>query len=185
MMGRFMQYYRENAKYLERTYDFVERIGIDRAIGPRRRRRGHRRARRRDAEDGRRLRRSVARSAPAGSPVAVQPNAAASRSGEPRSKVGGGGPVDEAVVGTHAAHQVTWIDRSHPDRRRATFDVDGLEIAVFRPQRRGVRDRRWFPHPRSLPTAYRNGRSICPFHGIVRLGDGAPKAAAPLISAAG
>ena len=28
MMGRFMQYYRENARYLERTYDFVERIGI-------------------------------------------------------------------------------------------------------------------------------------------------------------
>jgi nitrite reductase (NADH) large subunit len=29
-MGRFMQYYRENAKYLERTYDFVERLGINR-----------------------------------------------------------------------------------------------------------------------------------------------------------
>lgn len=29
-MGRFMQYYRENAKYKERTYGFVERIGIDR-----------------------------------------------------------------------------------------------------------------------------------------------------------
>ncbi|MEK7216716.1 MAG: nitrite reductase large subunit NirB [Chloroflexota bacterium] len=29
-MGRFMQYYRENAKYLERTYDFVARIGITR-----------------------------------------------------------------------------------------------------------------------------------------------------------
>lgn len=29
-MGRFMQYYRETGKYLERTYDFVERIGIDR-----------------------------------------------------------------------------------------------------------------------------------------------------------
>ena len=28
-MGRFMQYYREHAKYLERTYDFVERIGIE------------------------------------------------------------------------------------------------------------------------------------------------------------
>jgi nitrite reductase (NADH) large subunit len=28
--GRFMQYYRENGKYLERTYDFVERIGIER-----------------------------------------------------------------------------------------------------------------------------------------------------------
>jgi nitrite reductase (NADH) large subunit len=29
-MGRFMQYYRENARYLERSYDFVERVGIDR-----------------------------------------------------------------------------------------------------------------------------------------------------------
>ncbi len=29
-MGRFMQYYRENAKYLERTYGFVERVGIER-----------------------------------------------------------------------------------------------------------------------------------------------------------
>ncbi len=28
-MGRFIQYYRENAKYLERTHAFVERIGID------------------------------------------------------------------------------------------------------------------------------------------------------------
>jgi nitrite reductase (NADH) large subunit len=28
-MGRFMQYYRENAKYKERTYGFVERIGIE------------------------------------------------------------------------------------------------------------------------------------------------------------
>jgi len=28
MMGRFMQYYREHGRYLERTYDFVERIGI-------------------------------------------------------------------------------------------------------------------------------------------------------------
>jgi nitrite reductase (NADH) large subunit len=29
-IGRFMQYYRENAKYLERTYGLVERLGIDR-----------------------------------------------------------------------------------------------------------------------------------------------------------
>jgi nitrite reductase (NADH) large subunit len=28
-MGRFIQYYRENGKYLERTYSFVERLGID------------------------------------------------------------------------------------------------------------------------------------------------------------
>ncbi len=30
MTGRFMQYYRENAKYKERTYTFVERVGIER-----------------------------------------------------------------------------------------------------------------------------------------------------------
>jgi nitrite reductase (NADH) large subunit len=30
VIGRFMQYYRENAKWLERTYDFVPRIGIER-----------------------------------------------------------------------------------------------------------------------------------------------------------
>lgn len=29
-MGRFMQYYRENAKYLERAYGLVERLGIER-----------------------------------------------------------------------------------------------------------------------------------------------------------
>jgi len=29
-MGRFMQYYREHGKYLERTYAFVERVGIGR-----------------------------------------------------------------------------------------------------------------------------------------------------------
>lgn len=28
-IGRFMQYYRERAKYLERSYDFVERLGIE------------------------------------------------------------------------------------------------------------------------------------------------------------
>ncbi|MGY1663392.1 nitrite reductase large subunit NirB [Geodermatophilus sp. SYSU D00705] len=30
LAGRFMQYYRENANWLERTYDFVPRIGLDR-----------------------------------------------------------------------------------------------------------------------------------------------------------
>jgi nitrite reductase (NADH) large subunit len=28
-MGRFMQFYRENARWLERTYDFVPRVGIE------------------------------------------------------------------------------------------------------------------------------------------------------------
>jgi nitrite reductase (NADH) large subunit len=28
-MGRFIQYYREHGKYLERTYDFVERVGVE------------------------------------------------------------------------------------------------------------------------------------------------------------
>src|SRR5579875_86539 len=30
LMGRFIQYYRENARYAERTYSFVQRIGIER-----------------------------------------------------------------------------------------------------------------------------------------------------------
>jgi nitrite reductase (NADH) large subunit len=30
LIGRFVQFYRENAKWLERTYDFVERVGIAR-----------------------------------------------------------------------------------------------------------------------------------------------------------
>jgi len=30
LSGRFMQWYRENAKYKERTYTFIERVGIDR-----------------------------------------------------------------------------------------------------------------------------------------------------------
>jgi nitrite reductase (NADH) large subunit len=30
LAGRFMQYYRENANWLERTYDFVPRIGLER-----------------------------------------------------------------------------------------------------------------------------------------------------------
>jgi nitrite reductase (NADH) large subunit len=29
-MGRFMQYYRENARYAERSYGFVARVGIER-----------------------------------------------------------------------------------------------------------------------------------------------------------
>jgi len=32
-MGRFMQYYREHGKYLERTYDFVERVGVEKLRG--------------------------------------------------------------------------------------------------------------------------------------------------------
>ena len=28
-MGRFIQYYREHGRYLERTYGFLERVGID------------------------------------------------------------------------------------------------------------------------------------------------------------
>ena len=28
-MGRFLQYYRENARYMERTYGFVERVGVE------------------------------------------------------------------------------------------------------------------------------------------------------------
>ena len=60
--GRFLQYYRENAKWLERTYAFVPRVGLEHDPGGRRRRqRGHRRAaRRRGAGARRHLRRPVA-----------------------------------------------------------------------------------------------------------------------------
>lgn len=30
VIGRFLQYYRENARWLERTYDFVPRVGLQR-----------------------------------------------------------------------------------------------------------------------------------------------------------
>jgi nitrite reductase (NADH) large subunit len=30
LTGRFLQYYRENGNWLERTYDFVPRIGLER-----------------------------------------------------------------------------------------------------------------------------------------------------------
>jgi nitrite reductase (NADH) large subunit len=30
LTGRFLQYYRENANWLERTYDFVPRVGLER-----------------------------------------------------------------------------------------------------------------------------------------------------------
>jgi nitrite reductase (NADH) large subunit len=33
LTGRFLQYYRENAKWLERTYAFVPRVGLDRIKG--------------------------------------------------------------------------------------------------------------------------------------------------------
>ncbi|MCD2192989.1 nitrite reductase large subunit NirB [Actinomycetospora endophytica] len=33
LVGRFLQYYRENANWLERTYDFVPRMGLDYLIG--------------------------------------------------------------------------------------------------------------------------------------------------------
>ena len=29
MIGRFLIYYRDNAKWLERTYDFVPRLGVE------------------------------------------------------------------------------------------------------------------------------------------------------------
>jgi nitrite reductase (NADH) large subunit len=33
IVGRFLQYYRENANWLERTYDFVPRMGLDYLVG--------------------------------------------------------------------------------------------------------------------------------------------------------
>ena len=60
-MGRFMQYYREHGKYLERTYGFVERVGIETlAADPGRRQPGNlRSAGCRNSESRRCLQRSL------------------------------------------------------------------------------------------------------------------------------
>ena len=62
LIDRFLMYYIENARYLERTYGFVERLGIEKlkTIRCRRRRRDRRAPRRRDAGSARRLLRSMA-----------------------------------------------------------------------------------------------------------------------------
>ena len=73
LMGRFMQYYREHARYLERTYDFVERARHRGGPPPAGRRRGgpRRRARRGHPGRRRRLPRSLAGSRGAGARGAV------------------------------------------------------------------------------------------------------------------
>ena len=73
LTGRFLQYYRENANWLERTYAFVPRVGHRADPGRRRRgRRGHRRrAGRRDAGVSATLRRPVAGAGRAGHPRPV------------------------------------------------------------------------------------------------------------------
>jgi len=73
-----------------------------------------------------------------------------------------------AVVGTHAARQVNLgsLDRI-PVGEGRTFDVDGLEIAVFRPRSGEV-----FATQASCPHAngpladgfVGNGTVVCPFH---------------------
>ena len=57
LTGRFMQYYRENAKWLERTYAFVPRVGLDhlREVIVEDSRGHRRRPRRPDADVDRRL----------------------------------------------------------------------------------------------------------------------------------
>ena len=154
-----MQYYREHAKYLERTYDFVERIGIERlravlvddaeGIGAR--------LDADDAEDGRRF---VDPWLEAHQPV--HPVAVHARCCRPGAKVEVT-PMS-AVVGTHAARQVNLgpLDRI-PIGEGRTFDVDGARHRRVPPAiGRGVRDAGVVPArqrpARRRPRRQRQGR---------------------------
>ena len=132
LSGRFMQYYRENAKWLERTYAFVP-AGRRRlpARGDRRGQPGHRRrARRQDAGIGRRLQGPLAggrrhRPPPASSAPPCRwrscrrcRSARRSLSRDRRHRSRGRhrlGPIDQIPVGEGRA-----------------FGVDGQQVAVFR-----------------------------------------------------
>ena len=163
LMGRFMQWYREEAKYLERTYDFVPRMGLDRvravivddAEGI---------AARLDADMQKTVDGFVDPWLEAHQPVHPSQFTPGAAGG---GREGRGDPMS-AVVGTHAARQVNLgpFDRI-PIGEGRTFDVDGLEIAVFRPRSGEV-----FATQASCPHAngpladglVGNGKVVCPFH---------------------
>ena len=142
LTGRFLQYYRENAKWLERTYAFVPRVGIEHIRARRRRRqRGHRRAswtprmQNPSTPTGIRGRRARSRPPPASSAPRCRWRCCRRCRGPGRELLGG-----------------PWCtaDRRSPDRRRAparpagpdpvgegrAFGVDGEQVAVFRLRRR-------------------------------------------------
>ncbi len=122
VMGRFMQYYREHARYLERTYDFVERLGIDylkRAAD--RGLRGHLRARSMPPSRQRSTHSSIhgSRATRPFTRCSSIPTPAAIRRG-----------ADRMSIAT-SLHQLGPIDRI-PLGEARVYRVDGKDIAVFR-----------------------------------------------------
>jgi NAD(P)H-dependent nitrite reductase small subunit len=147
-MGRFIQYYREHGKYMERTYGVVERIGIERLrellvkdvdrIGERL-----------DAEIDRAVEAYKDPWAEAENPVHPSQFSESVRVDEERKGVSLG-PVEAVPLG-----------------QGRTYEVDGRTIAVFR-----QRDEQLFatqqacPH-RGGPLAdgiIGDGKVICPLH---------------------
>ena len=124
-MGRFMQYYREHGKYLERSYGFVERLGIETsARDSRRRQRRHLRASRRGDPEGRGcLRRSVEGSGAARLPRTVQ---------RARAGPGAGSRGKQRLI----PMSTTTINLGSIEKialgQGRCFIVGGEEIAVFR-----------------------------------------------------
>ena len=111
VIGRFLIYYRDNAKWLERTYDFVPRVGLEKlekilvndALGI------GRRPRRRGGEDDRRVRRPVAR---ARQPAFAGPVRGRTRSLH-RSPLRGRLTAATASEVTHDGRRSRSPDRSH------------------------------------------------------------------------
>ncbi len=157
-MGRFMQYYREQARYLERTYDFVERLGIETL----------RRILVDDAE-GMRGAGSTPRSRPRWTPTRIpgsRPTSPSTRTSsappcprQGRAPCHGGNP---AAGGARTA-------RGHPARR------EGRTFVVGKRGDRGVPHTGGPPvrHPGLLPARprpagrrhdRRRGRVVCPLH---------------------
>ena len=117
--GRFMQYYRENAKWKERTYTFVPRIGLERiravVVDDCRRDRGGV-GRGNEGQHGRRLR-------------SVEGGGEAAH-GQP---VRGGGRMSDVMLD----HRVGALD-AIPRGEGRVFAVGGQRLAVFRTHADGV-----------------------------------------------
>jgi hypothetical protein len=117
--GRFLQYYRENANWLERTYAFVPRVGIEHLRSVRRRgQRGHlRRPRRARPGVDRRLHRSLAGARRAGDGRTV-PHLPALDRGRLMSGTASVGALDEIPLGEGAPSRSAATCRRLPAPRR-------------------------------------------------------------------
>ncbi len=150
-MGRFIQYYREHGRYLERSYGFVERIGIENlrkiliedSLGT------LRAARRGNPESRGRVSRSVAGGAAPRVSRAVQRG---------RARLRAGGRREQWLKQSRHRHQPSiWAPPAESPRvRAAAMSSDPHEIAVFR-----QRDGRLFATENRCPHNRARSPKVC------------------------